>query len=170
VKHLCLIPACLTLLVAAAYAEQTPVDFKALQAALPDEVISIKRSEMTGDHITADATSFSVAEGTYDVDDASRGVTIAVSDFIAMPEALQGIAAMLEMTLKIETSELVHESCTLAKHKAMLVYEPEDESGQITVVIANRFLVQIEAHGIDMPTLKTIAEGVKYDTLVKLAE
>ncbi len=56
----------------------------------------------------------------------------------------------------------------IAGHKAIVEFSNEDRSGQVTIVHANRFLIQISGNGVDQDTLRRYAEKVGFSQLEQL--
>lgn len=56
----------------------------------------------------------------------------------------------------------------IGRQKAIVKYDPKEKSGDIKIVIANRFLVLIEGQGITKDELKAYAKAINYKKLQSL--
>jgi len=54
------------------------------------------------------------------------------------------------------------------RQKAIVKYQPGNQSGDITLVVANRFFVTIEGRGISLEELKGFAKGINYKKLAAM--
>lgn len=56
---------------------------------------------------------------------------------------------------------------TIKRQRAMIKYDQEERSGEINIVVANRFIVTVKGKKIDLVWLLRYAEAIDFETLAK---
>ena len=131
----------------------------ALQAVLPAPLAGWSAGEASTE--TAAASMFggmTSAERVYTKDDAS--VTVRV---VTDSPMLQGLMAFLTNPAMAAGSGLKMQR--IADQKGMVKYDPASKEGEVTVAVANRFLVTVEGRGAEQQDLVTYAGAVDYRKL-----
>ena len=135
-----------------------PVDFRELKGLLPDSIGSMKRTSAEGEKGGAMGIVVSHAEGRYQGDGGS--VDLKITD----PGTLTGFAAMaamwMNMDLDKETDTGYEKTGTAGGRRFHEKYDKSSKSGEFTVIVGSRFMVEINGHGIDMPTMKKAIDQI----------
>jgi hypothetical protein len=140
-----------------------PVDFRELKALLPEGIGAMKRTSAEGEKGGAFGIVVSHAEGRYQGD--GGGVDLKITD----PGTLSGFAALAAMWMNVdldkETDTGYEKTGTANGRRFHERYDKNSKSGEYTVIVGNRFMVEINGHGTDMTTMK---KGIDQVNLAKL--
>ncbi len=68
-----------------------------------------------------------------------------------------------------QTDTAYEKSTTYAGHKAMEEYDQQKEAGALRVFVADRFLVEVEGHGLSMEGLRRVLEKVDVNKIAGIA-
>jgi hypothetical protein len=145
-----------------------PVDFRELKALLPDGIGAMKRTSAEGEKGGAFGIVVAHAEGRYQGDGGS--VDLKITD----PGNLSGFAALaamwMNMELDKETDTGYEKTGTANGRRFHEKYDKNSKSGEYTVVVGNRFMVEINGHGVDMPTMKKAVDQVNLAKLESMKD
>ena len=145
-----------------------PVDFRELKSLLPDTIGSMKRSSAGGEKGGGFGIVVSHAEGHYQGEGGS--VDLKITD----PGTLSGFAAMaamwMNMELDKETDSGYEKTGTANGRRFHEKYDKNSKSGEYTVVVGNRFMVEVNGRGIDMPTMKKAIDQVNLAKLESMKD
>jgi hypothetical protein len=128
-----------------------PVDFHRLKDMLPETIGGLKRSEASGQSGEAMGIKGSSATGRYS-DGANASLEVEISDLGSL-SGLAGLAAKFDPTMEKET-DTGYERTT--KINGQLVHERYDRrarSGEVSVILNNRFSVTVNGSGVDAGVL-----------------
>lgn len=135
-----------------------PVDFRELKNLLPDGIGAMKRKSSEGEKGGGFGIVVSHAEARYEGDGGS--VHLKITD----PGNLSGLAAMAAMWMNLEldkeTDTGYEKTGTANGRRFHEKYDRGSKSGEYTVVIGNRFLVEVDGRGVDMPAMKKAVDQV----------
>jgi hypothetical protein len=122
------------------------VDFRTLKDMLPESVAGMKRTEATGEKNAAMGMQVSTAMGRYS-NDQGNDAKITITDIGSMT-GLAGMAAYAWAMTDIdrETSTGYEKTTRFNGHKAMEKYDRETKWGDISVLVADRFVVAAEGN------------------------
>ena len=140
-----------------------PVDFKELQAMLP-EIPGWAKSDPEAERMTS-PVSFSFASRRYKKDNLEITEKITDSGFNQMLVA--PLSMMLAAGYAKETSEGFEKSTTVAGFPAFEKWDKSDKSGGLTVFVNQRFVVELEGTG--MADNKELQAFLTRTDLTKLA-
>ena len=130
------------------------VDFHKLKDLLPDALPGMKRTEATGEKNAAMGMQISNAEGRYS-NEQGASVTLKIADIGSMT-GLAGMAAYAWAATSIdrETETGYEKTATFNGYKSHEKYDKQSKSGELSVLVGNRFTVEANGNGIDMDALK----------------
>jgi len=146
-----------------------PVDFRNLKALLPENLPGMKREEATGESSGALGGDISMARASYQADGgASIGITI--SDMGSVIGSPMGLAAYGWATAKIdrETDSGYEKTTTFSGYPAYEEYDKGDQSGRIHVIVANRFMVDVQGSEVKMDAIKAALGKLDLSKLAKM--
>ncbi|HFE64505.1 MAG TPA: hypothetical protein ENK14_08860 [Caldithrix sp.] len=146
-----------------------PVNFRELKKLLPDELPGMKRVNASGEKTASFGIKVATAEATYRGDDGSR-ITIKITDMGNM----SGYAAMAAYAWTMaeidrESDNGYERTTEYAGHKAFEEYNSRSKSGEIQVLVAKRFIVEVEGSEVKMDDVKNAVKKIQLDKLEKLA-
>jgi hypothetical protein len=145
-----------------------PVDFRELKALLPESIGAMKRSSAEGEKGGAFGIAAAHAEGRYQGD--SGSVDLKITD----PGNLSGLAAMaamwMNMELDKETDTGYEKTGTANGRRFHEKYDKNSKSGEYTVIVGNRFMVEINGHGVEMPTMKKAIDQINLAKLESMKD
>ena len=129
-----------------------PVDFRELKALLPAGIGAMKRTSSEGEKGGGFGIVVAHAQGRFEGD--GGNIDLKITD----PGNLSGFAAMaamwMNMELDKETDTGYEKTGTANGRRFHEKYDKSAKSGEYTVIVGNRFMVEINGHGVDMPTMK----------------
>jgi hypothetical protein len=129
------------------------VDFRALKTLLPASVGGLKRVSATGEKNSVMGLGASQAEGKYEGSDGAwLKVKIMDAPTIGGLTALGFQLAAAE--IDNETEDGYERTTTLSGNKAIEKYEGKAQRGEVKMMVANRFVVEIEGQGVPMEVIK----------------
>lgn len=136
------------------------VDFRELKAMLPASLSGLKRTDATGEKTAAMGMQISTAEGSYSSED-GKSVTLKIAD-IGSLSGLAGMAAYAWAANEIDReSDNEYEKTTKFKgYKALEKYNKQSRSGELSVLVGSRFVVEVDGSNIDMNALKAALSAV----------
>ncbi len=144
-----------------------PVDFRDLKALLPETTADLKRTEATGEKTGAMGFTVSMAKGRYSGDaDASISIEIVDTGGIA-GMATMAMAAWTMADIDKETTTGYEKTTKIEGFKAFEKYDNESKDGEINVLVADRFVVNVHGNNVSVDQMK---ESLKDIDLGKLED
>ena len=131
------------------------VSYQELKALLPESLPGMKRTDATGEKSSAMGMQVSNAEGRYSSDDGSS-TTIKITDIGSMT-GLAGMTAYAWAKVDIDReSDTGYEKTTSFNgYKAHEKYDKSSKSGEISVLVGDRFIVEVDGSNVDMDAIKS---------------
>jgi len=153
----------------AALGAKPAVDFRQLKALLPEELAGLRRTNARGEKTGAFGANVSSATGEYGAPGGPRMV-VKITDVGATGPfgALAGLG-WLATEVDSEGDEGYERTTLYGKHKGLEKYRNDTKAGSVDVVVAGRFLINIEGTGIEAIKLQTAAASLELDTLEQMA-
>jgi len=145
-----------------------PVDFRELKNLLPADIGAMKRKSAEGEKGGGFGFVVSHAEARYE---GSGGhATLKITD----PGSLSGMAAMAAMWMNLEldkeTDTGYEKTGSSGGRRFHEKYDNKSKSGEYTVIVANRFLVEINGSGMEMPAMKKVVDSVNLAKLESMKD
>jgi len=130
------------------------VDFRELKALLPEELPGMKRGDAEGEKTGSMGFTISKAEARYEGEN-NASVHITITDVGAMA----GVAAMATYawaagTIDRETESSYEKSVTIEGYRGYEKYDRQSNSGEVQVLVAGRFVVEVNGNSIPMDGIK----------------
>ncbi len=161
--------------------EVESVDFRELRELLPEQLTGLPRTEAGGEKTGAMGMTISKATGSYrgsaneklpSNERVTPNLVVTITDLGAMRGmAMMGFAAWTAAEIDKET-ETGHERTTT--HKGHPAYEKFSSAsrvprGEIQVVVARRFVVEVAGRGVDMMQIRTALDAMDLARLEAIA-
>lgn len=143
-----------------------PVDFRKLKDLLPEKVAGMARTEATGEKTGAMGFTVSTAQAKYKGSDNTLNIEIVDTGGIAGVSTM-ALAAWSIAEIDKETTTGYERTTQIDGHKAFEKYNNESKSGEINVLVADRYVVNVEGDNVSVDELK---EALKDIDLAKLGE
>ncbi len=133
-----------------------PVDFRKLKETLPQELVGFEKAESSGERTNMFGISVSLAKQEFRTADGSRRVTFEITDpgSLAGPFALANV--WLNLEIDKETSSGYEKTSTVSGRKLHEKWNKSNKHGEATLVVGNRFMVEVDAHGVEMNDVKSL--------------
>lgn len=130
------------------------VDFRELKDMLPESLDGMKRTDATGEKTAAMGMQISSAKATYSGDQGGS-VTLNITDIGSMA-GLAGMAtyAWAATDFDRETESGYEKTTRYNGFKAHEKYDRSSKSGEISVLVGDRFIVAAQGNGVDVDALK----------------
>ena len=154
----------------AAFGAQKPVGAGELKAMLPGEADGLRRTSARGEKTGAFGANVVQATGEYGDGEGPR-VKIKVTDLAAMGPfgALAGFGWM-QAEVDSEGDHGYERTTTQGGFKTLEKYTNATRAGTITIVVGNRFIVEVEGRDIDPTKLQACARSFDFNALDALAK
>jgi len=133
----------------------TPVDFRDLKALLPENLGSIKRTNIEGERTAAMGMNISTANADYADQENNQSIDLKITD-LGSVSGLSGLAAYGWYMVDIdkETENGYEKTITYKSYKGYEKYDNQYKSGEISILVAKRFVVEANGNNVDMDQLK----------------
>jgi hypothetical protein len=144
------------------------VDFRQLKGLLPETLRGFKRTAATGDHTEAFGMTLSKAEGTYQSPEAHI-VEVTISD-IGSLSAVTTIATYTWTSTSFdrETETGYEKTTNYQGYKAYEKYDKADHNGEITVMVKDRFVVEVKGNPVNIDELRTVLDQIDLGKLAAM--
>jgi hypothetical protein len=145
-----------------------PVDFRRLKEMLPETLAGMKRVDATGQSGEAMGLKGSSATARY-TDGAGASLNVDISDMGTLA-GLAGLASRFDPSMEKET-ETGYERTS--KVNGQIVHERYDrraKSGEISIILAERFNVAVRGNGVEPVTLQGAIKQIDIAGIVALAK
>jgi len=128
-----------------------PVDFHRLKDMLPERIDGLKRTEASGQSGEAMGIKGSSATARYS-DGANASLEVEISDLGSLSE-LAALAGKFDPTMEKETSTGYERTTKVNGQLVHERYDRRDRSGEVSVILNNRFSVTVNGSGVDASVL-----------------
>ncbi|KAA3656283.1 MAG: hypothetical protein DWQ10_15755 [Calditrichaeota bacterium] len=144
-----------------------PVNFRKLRALLPKEVDGMDGSNFKGEKTGGFGIKVSMASADYDDDNGS--MTITITDMGTMKGMMaMASAAWLNAEIDRETENEIEQTFTLKGNKAHKKYNTLRQTGEISTIIGNRFVVNVKGRKVPYERLENALTEVPMGELEDL--
>jgi len=131
------------------------VDYKELKALLPESLPGMRRTDASGEKSSAMGMQISNAEGRYRSDEGSS-VTVKIADIGSMT-GLAGMTAYAWARVDVdrESDSGYEKTATFNGYKSHEKYDKQNKSGEISVLVGDRFVVEVDGNNVDIDVIKS---------------
>jgi hypothetical protein len=144
-----------------------PVDFRELKAELPERINGMKRISAEGERSGWGGFKVSTANAEYE--DGDKHLEISIVDAGGMMGlAKVGLAAWAQAEVDRETQDGYERTTTIDGYQAYEKFNNKTEDGQVSVIVNERFIVNIEGRNISARDLKSALDKLNLKKLEKM--
>ena len=133
-----------------------PVDFRKLKEALPQELAGFEKGEGSGEKNNAFGISVSEAKQSFRTADGNKRVRFEITD----PGSLAGPFALANVWLNVavdkESGDGYEKTSTVGGRKIHEKWSKGSKRGEVQMVVGNRFMVEVNAEGVEMNDVKAL--------------
>jgi hypothetical protein len=142
------------------------VDAKLLKELLPADADGLTRKEASSEKTAAMGFGISKAEARYANDNES--INVEILDVAGAGVALMGMAAWSLASVEKETETGYEKTTEYEGHKAYEKYNTKSQDGEISVLVANRYIVNVSGNNTSMDKIKATLDDIDLDKLADL--
>ncbi|NUN99502.1 MAG: hypothetical protein HUU01_02680 [Saprospiraceae bacterium] len=147
--------------------EKMPViDHKKLKNLLPETLMGMKRTEFESESVSAAGFQISNAKAAYEKDGGKIRINIADTGGVGM--AMMGMAAWATISIDKETQDGYERTSEIDGHKSFERYERTGKNGEISVLVAKRYIVTVNADNVEEADMRKAVEAIDLDDLAGL--
>lgn len=141
------------------------VDYKVLKEMLPEEVGGMRRTEATGEKTSAMGMQVSNANGRYS-NNQGASMTIKITDIGSMT-GLAGMAAYAWAATEVdrESDTGYEKTSNFNGYKSHEKWDKSSKSGEISVLVGNRFVAEVDGNNVEMDAMKDALSKVNLKKL-----
>ena len=145
-----------------------PVDFRKLKELLPEEIAGFKRTEASGEKEGAMGFTISRAEAKYKgSSDATVDIEILDTGGIA-GVATMALAAWTMADIDKESDTSYEKTTQLDGYKAFEKYDSQSKSGELNLLVADRYVVNLNGNNVTMEQMKNALADLNLNRLADL--
>ena len=137
-----------------------PVSFKVLIDFLPESVDGMKADAPKGETSTMGEWQYSQAETHYRSEDGNKSAKVGLFDYAHIPMLYAPIQMMMNMNMSKESTEGFERSTKVGGFPAYEKWTSSGEESEITILVADRFVVTTTTRGLGEDSAKKIAESI----------
>ena len=142
------------------------VNFRELKDLLPAELEDMNRTSASGEKSNAFGIKVSKAEGEYKSEDSKQKIKITIMDMGSM-KGLAGMTAFAWSWAEIdkETDDGFERTFEYKGRKAFEKYNTKYQDGEIQVLVAERFMVEVNGSNVPIELLRAALDEIDLDNL-----
>lgn len=144
-----------------------PVSFKILINYLPESISGLNRQKPEGESTTMGNFSHSTANVTFNDEEYTKSAEITINDFALISALYMPYKMMFNMKYEKETSDGYEKSLKIGDFPAFEKWNEENSDNELTVLVGDRFLVEVKTSGLGEGSAKSIAESMDLSGLAK---
>lgn len=139
--------------------EGEPLNFRDLQAFLPEKLKGLERTNKSGQTNGAMGFKISQAEGSYQTSDGKK-ITISIFDTGGLQMGLMSMAAWANLEMDKEDEKGFERTSTIDGFKAIEKYTKRSNNSELSLLVNNRFIVKGEGRDVAMADLKAVMKDM----------
>lgn len=142
------------------------VDFQKLKELMPDKVLGLPRSDLSGQKTGLSGFNMSIAEAKYSGD--NKDVQISIVDAGGSTLALSGLAIWANTEMERESDEGYERTTKIKGYKGFEKYDKNNQSGQLNLLVENRFIITIQGNGLKEGDSRQVLDKIDLGKLKRL--
>ena len=145
-----------------------PVNFRTLRELLPEEAAGLAQAEVEGSTDGAMGFSISQVEATYG--EGESEIDLSILDYGAIPSlGMMGLGWTMA-DVDRESGSTYERTITFGGERGYRKYDTERRSGELSLLVADRFVVQVQGSGVEDDDLETALRAVDLSGLSALRD
>jgi len=143
-----------------------PIDFRELKALLPETVGNLKRTNIEGEKVAAMGMNISNANANYSDAENNVSIDLKITD-LGSVSGLSGMAAYGWYMVDIdkEDDNGYEKTITYKGNKGYEKYDTQGKYGEISILVAKRFIVEANGNNISMDQIKAAVDMIDFGKL-----
>ncbi len=137
-----------------------PVSFRVLIEYLPQRVDGMKAAAPKGETSTMGEWQYSSAETRYRSEDGNKSAKVGLFDYAHIPMLYAPFQMMMNLNMSKESTEGYERSTKVGNFPAHEKWTSAGEENEVTVLVADRFMVTTTTRGLGEDSAKKIAESI----------
>ncbi|KAA3617141.1 MAG: hypothetical protein D8M58_03890 [Calditrichaeota bacterium] len=147
------------------------INYRELKTSLPKEAAGLPKQKSSGESNAAMGINISEVEGLYFNEDEDPEIKIKIIDMGNMSGFMKlGSIGWAISEFDRESGSGFERTSKIDGHKAFEEYDSDLQRGQIQIIVAKRFLVEIRGRDIRFKAIKETASDFDFSELLDLAE
>lgn len=148
-----------------------PVDFRDLKALLPEQIGTMKRTNASGEKTAAMGINISKAEADYKEENSNKRIDIEITD-LGNISGLSAFATYGWFMTEIdkETEDGYEKTFTYKGNKGFEKYNNKYKDGDLSVLVAKRFIVEINGSNVTMDEMKAALDMIDISKLESMKD
>ena len=142
------------------------VDFRALKDLMPSSLLGMDRTEHNGEKAGAFGMNMSTATAKYE--DGGQNMEVSILDFAGITGALSGMASWANVEVDRESKDGFERTIEINGYKAFEKYDSKRKYGELSVIVEDRFIVNIKGEDIKAQDLRKALQKIGLKRLAKL--
>jgi hypothetical protein len=142
------------------------VDYQELQDLMPSSIIGMERTAMSGQKSGAMGQNLSTAEAAYENGD--KSLKISAIDAGGSSFALAGLAMWADTEVSREDANGYERTTKIDGYKAFEQYNNRDQTGQVNVLVEDRFIINVEGNNISGEELRRAMDQLNLKKLARM--
>ena len=142
--------------------EVETVSFREIKKVMPSTLVGLDRTETSGETNGALGIKVSTAEAIYEGDDDQK-IELSITDTGGAGLAIMGMATWSKVEVDRENKHEIEYTTTIEGYKAFVSYKKKRKKGSISLIVDDRYVVNLEGKGLDLDDLEKAIKklGVK---------
>lgn len=146
-----------------------PVDFRELKGILPEKMLGLERTELGGEKSGAMGFTISNASADYHDTDNNSSIEVEIMDTGGITGmATMALAAWTMADIDKETSDGYEKTTKVDGYKAYEKYNNKNKSGELNVMIAKRFIINVNVSNMSADQMKEVISKLDINKLENL--
>ncbi|MDX1940135.1 MAG: hypothetical protein SFU99_06255 [Saprospiraceae bacterium] len=142
------------------------VSYQSLKGLMPNSLLGMKRMNIEGQKSGMQGLSISTANAVYKEGD--KELEVSIVDAGGSTLTLAGLAMWANMEFERESDDGYERTTKIDGHKAFEQYDKKNKSGQLGVLVDNRFVVNIEGDQISEGDLRKALNDINLRKISRL--
>ena len=142
------------------------VDFRKLKELLPEKLAGLERTAYRGEK--AGALGFNLSTASAEYGDGNQELEATIVDFAGVVSALMGMAAWSTVEMDREDENGYERTTKIEGYKAFEKYNSQARSGELSVLVEDRFIVTLKGRNIDEKAFRKAIEGLDMKKLARM--
>lgn len=137
-----------------------PVSYKVLIEYLPPSLDGLKAGEPKGQTTTAGEWQYSQGEAHYRSEDGNKTAQVGLFDYANIPMLYAPVQMIMNMKMSTESTEGYERSTKIGGFPAHEKWSKAGQENEVTILVADRFVVTTTTRGLGEDSAKKIAESI----------